>query len=40
MTHAIAWIFELPMRLLLPSSGRHRAADLATGTANRPAPRR
>ncbi|WPB89841.1 hypothetical protein [Streptomyces malaysiensis] len=31
MTHVIAWIFELPMRLLLPSSGRHRAADLADG---------
>lgn len=31
MAHATAWIFELLLRLLLPSSGRHRAADLADG---------
>ncbi|WP_432252269.1 hypothetical protein [Streptomyces sp. HNM1019] len=36
MAHAIAWIFEALLRLLLPSSGRHRDADAADG---RPAVR-
>ncbi|MFD8385234.1 hypothetical protein ACFV2X_43080 [Streptomyces sp. NPDC059679] len=36
MDHAIAWIFEKLLRLLLPSTGRHRAADAADG---RPAVR-
>jgi hypothetical protein len=36
VAHAIAWIFERLLRLLLPSSGRHRAADAANG---RPAVR-
>ncbi|MBL1095545.1 hypothetical protein [Streptomyces coffeae] len=31
MAHAIAWIFEALLRLWLPSSGRHRAADTADG---------
>ncbi|MFD8461201.1 hypothetical protein ACFV27_28555 [Streptomyces antimycoticus] len=31
MAHAIAWIFEKLLRLLLPSSGRHRATDVADG---------
>lgn len=26
MAHVIAWIFEALLRLLLPPSGRHRAA--------------
>ncbi|MEU0810566.1 hypothetical protein [Streptomyces sp. NPDC005970] len=25
--HAVAWIFEALLRLVLPPSGRHRAAD-------------
>jgi hypothetical protein len=29
MAHAIAWIFEALLRLVLPLSGRHRAADMA-----------
>jgi hypothetical protein len=29
MSHAIAWIFETLLRLVLPSSGHHRAADSA-----------
>ncbi|MFD8460043.1 hypothetical protein [Streptomyces antimycoticus] len=36
MAHAIAWIFEALLRLLLPSPGRHRDADAADG---RPAVR-
>jgi hypothetical protein len=36
MVYATAWIFEMLLRLLLPPSGRHRAADLANG---RPAVR-
>ncbi|MFD5392058.1 hypothetical protein ACFWMG_45505 [Streptomyces sp. NPDC127074] len=36
MAHVIAWIFEKLLRLLLPSSGRHRALDAADG---RPAVR-
>ena len=31
MAHAIAWIFEALLRLLLPSSGRHRAVGSADG---------
>lgn len=27
MAHAVAWIFEVLLRLVLPPSGRHRAAD-------------
>ncbi|NEW75129.1 MULTISPECIES: hypothetical protein [Streptomyces] len=37
MAHAIAWIFEALLRLLLPSSGRHRDADAAD---DRPTVRR
>ncbi|MGV9854574.1 hypothetical protein ACWDWU_38350 [Streptomyces sp. NPDC003442] len=29
MDRAIAWIFEVPLRLWLPLSGRHRAAEAA-----------
>lgn len=31
MPHAIAWIFERLLRLLLPPSGRHRAANSVNG---------
>jgi hypothetical protein len=31
MAKAIAWIFEALLRLLLPPSGRHRAADAGNG---------
>lgn len=40
MAHAIAWIFEALLRLLrllLPSSGRHRDADAADAADGRPA---
>ncbi|MGY0061430.1 hypothetical protein ACWY4P_33650 [Streptomyces sp. LZ34] len=38
MAHAIAWIFEGLLRLLLPPSGRHRAASHQhTPTMPRPA---
>ncbi|WP_076970939.1 hypothetical protein [Streptomyces sparsogenes] len=37
MIHAIAWIFEALLRLVLPPSGRHRATHSAVG---RPAMRR
>ncbi|MER6139488.1 hypothetical protein ABT174_05435 [Streptomyces sparsogenes] len=36
MVHAIAWIFEALLRLVLPPSGRHRATHAAVG---RPAMR-
>ncbi|GAA1294636.1 hypothetical protein GCM10009579_71200 [Streptomyces javensis] len=29
MAHAVAWIFEVLLRLWLPLSGRHRAAEAA-----------
>ncbi|WP_065960028.1 hypothetical protein [Streptomyces sparsogenes] len=32
MAHVIAWILEALLRLLLPPSGRHRAADSAAAT--------
>ncbi|MGY0060222.1 hypothetical protein ACWY4P_27375 [Streptomyces sp. LZ34] len=31
MAHAIAWFFEALLRMVLPPSGRHRAADSAGG---------
>ncbi|MEU5274511.1 hypothetical protein AB0G77_39715 [Streptomyces hygroscopicus] len=42
MAHAIAWIFEALLRLLSPSSGRHRdarAADAANAADARPVVR-
>ncbi|MFC0599395.1 hypothetical protein [Streptomyces palmae] len=32
MPHAIAWTFELLLRLVLPSSGRHRFAEQVPST--------
>lgn len=38
MAQAIAWIFEALLRLVLPPSGRHRAADGRPAVQHRHAP--